>query len=65
MAVMARDLLDRGHVSASLWVLEANAPARRFYEALGGRVVTIREEERDGFRSVGVAYGWDDLRRLL
>ena len=65
MAVMARDLLDRGHASASLWVLEANAPARRFYEALGGRVVTIREEERDGFRSVGVAYGWDDLRRLL
>jgi phosphoribosylanthranilate isomerase len=65
MAMMARDLLDRGHASASLWVLEANAPARRFYEALGGRVITIREEERDGFRSVGVAYGWDDLRRLV
>jgi phosphoribosylanthranilate isomerase len=64
MAMMARDLLDRGHASASLWVLEANAPARRFYEALRGRVVTVREEERDGFRSVGVAYGWDDLRGL-
>ncbi len=65
MAMMARDLLDRGHASASLWVLEANATARRFYEALGGRVITIREEERDGFRSVGVAYGWDDVGRLL
>ena len=65
MAMMARYLLDRGHASASLWVLEANAPARRFYEALGGRIITIREEERDGFRSVGVAYGWDDLKRLL
>jgi hypothetical protein len=46
-------------------VLQNNTPARRFYEALGGRVVTQREEERDGFRSVGVAYGWDDLTRLL
>lgn len=65
MAMMARDLLDRGHIAASLWVLETNAPARRFYEALGGQVITIREEERDGFSHVGVAYGWDDLRRLL
>jgi phosphoribosylanthranilate isomerase len=64
-ALMARDLLDRGHTSASLWVLEANVPARRFYEALGGRVITRREEERDGFQSVGVAYGWEDLTRLL
>lgn len=65
MAMMARDLLDRGHSSASLWVLEANTEARRFYEALGGREVTRREEERDGFVSVGVAYGWDDLTKLL
>lgn len=65
MAMMARDLLDRGHTSASLWVLAANTPARRFYEALGGRAVVQREEERDGFVSVGVAYGWDDLTRLL
>ncbi len=65
MAMMARDMLDRGHTSASLWVLEANSPARRFYEVLGGREVTRREEERDGFMSVGVAYGWDDLTRLV
>lgn len=65
MALMARDLLDRGHESASLWVLEANTPARRFYEGLGGREILRREEERDGFMSVGVAYGWDDLTRLL
>jgi phosphoribosylanthranilate isomerase len=65
MALMARDLLDRQYSSASLWVLERNTPARQFYEALDGRVVTRREEERDGFMSVGVAYGWDDLTRLL
>ncbi|HTI79524.1 MAG TPA: GNAT family N-acetyltransferase [Acetobacteraceae bacterium] len=65
MALMARDLLDRGHTAASLWVLEANTPARRFYETLGGREILRREEERDGFVSVGVAYGWDDLTKLL
>lgn len=65
MAMMARDLLDRGHRSASLWVLEENTPARRFYDGLGGREVIRREEERDGFVSVGVAYGWDDLTTLL
>ena len=64
MAAMARDLLVQGHASASLWVLEANMPARRFYAALGGREVARREQERGGFRAVGIAYGWDDLSVL-
>ena len=29
------DLLDRGFTAATLWILETNAPARRFYEAAG------------------------------
>src|SRR5262245_61846273 len=29
------DLRDRGYVSATLWVLETNEPARRFYEVAG------------------------------
>ena len=37
MSAVARDLLARGHASATLWVLEGNGSARRFYEALGGR----------------------------
>jgi phosphoribosylanthranilate isomerase len=65
MAAMARDLLERGLRSASLWVLETNAGAQRFYRALGGRVVMRREQEREGFSAVGVAYGWDDLTVLL
>jgi ribosomal protein S18 acetylase RimI-like enzyme len=64
MAAMALDLLAQGHTSASLWVLEANDPARRFYASLGGREVARREQERGGFRAVGIAYGWDDLNVL-
>jgi hypothetical protein len=43
----------------SLWVLEDNGPARRFYERLGGTPIA---EKRGGL--VEVAYGWSDLRRL-
>jgi phosphoribosylanthranilate isomerase len=65
MAAMAADLLGQGLRSGSLWVLEGNAPARRFYEALGGRQVARREQERLGVTDVGIAYGWEDLRVLL
>jgi GNAT superfamily N-acetyltransferase len=64
MSVVASDLLARGHVAATLWVLEGNGSARRFYEALGGREIARREELRDGFSAVGIAYGWADLTAL-
>ncbi len=64
MAAMARDLIAQGYASAALWVLEANTPARRFYERLGGKVVVRRDQQRDGFRAIGIAYGWDDLHPL-
>jgi ribosomal protein S18 acetylase RimI-like enzyme len=65
MAAMARELIAQGHIAASLWVLEENATARAFYERLGGKVVARREQARDGFTSIGVAYAWDDLSVLL
>jgi phosphoribosylanthranilate isomerase len=65
MAAMARDLLAQGHAGAALWVLEGNWPARRFYQALDGREITRRTEEREGFTAVGVAYGWEDLKVLI
>jgi GNAT superfamily N-acetyltransferase len=65
MAATAGDLLARGHVSAMPWVLEANTPARRFYAALGGQEIARREQQRDGFRAVGIAYAWDDLQGLI
>jgi len=60
MKVMASALLERGHHAASLWVLEENEAARRFYEHVGG---TLIAEKRANL--VEVAYGWSDLRPLI
>jgi ribosomal protein S18 acetylase RimI-like enzyme len=55
----------RGHRSLLLWVLRDNAPARAFYERLGGRVVASKEIEIGGAALPEVAYGWPDLGPLL
>jgi ribosomal protein S18 acetylase RimI-like enzyme len=74
LALMAQDLLARDLGGAALWVLRDNAPARRFYEALGANVVGQRVETVDEFISGErtraqdmlheVAYGWPDLSIL-
>ena len=47
-------------------VLKANAPARRFYEALGGQLVLEEQKvEEDGTVLEMVAYGWTDTSVLL
>jgi ribosomal protein S18 acetylase RimI-like enzyme len=65
MKDMAQTLEARGRKGASLWVLRDNAPARRFYERLGGVVVGEKKDERPGAVLIEVAYGWPDLRPLL
>ncbi|MEP9402527.1 hypothetical protein [Sphingomonas sp. VNH70] len=53
-----------GEFAASLWVLRGNAPARAFYEKLGGIVV---DEKIDGVHDAALiedAYGWRDLSSL-
>ena len=45
-------------------VLAANAPARCFYEALGGVLVGQRSIEEYGEMLPGVVYGWSDIRAL-
>jgi GNAT superfamily N-acetyltransferase len=60
MKAMAGALRERGHRAVSLWVLQQNGPARRFYEHLGGTLVA---EKRGALPEV--AYGWSDLRRLM
>jgi GNAT superfamily N-acetyltransferase len=44
--------------------LVTNAPARRFYEALGGRVMGTYETEDYGFKEPQVVYGWEDIGAL-
>jgi GNAT superfamily N-acetyltransferase len=60
MKAMATALIGRGHHAVSLWVLEQNTPARRFYETIGGMLIA---EKRAAL--VEVAYGWSDLQTLI
>lgn len=65
MAALAGALTERGHKGASLWVLRENAPARRFYEELGGAEVGERIERQGDAALVEIAYGWRDVGLLL
>lgn len=65
MAVMSRALSGLGHTAASLWVLRENAPARTFYECLGGVIIGEKRDEQPDATLVEVAYGWRDLSRLV
>ena len=56
-----RELQSAGLNSMAVWVLARN-PSRRFYEALGGRLITEKQIERGGESYVEIAYGWSDLR---
>jgi GNAT superfamily N-acetyltransferase len=52
-----------GHADMMLWVLEANHPSRRFYEAMGGSVVpgATLDVTLGGLNLVEIAYGWRPL----
>ena len=64
MQWLAGRLIADGFHGVSLWVLDNNMRARRFYEALGGQVVGEREEARPEARLREVAYGWSTIRAL-
>ena len=59
MKAMAAMLMERGHRAMSLWVLEENSRARRFYEGLGGTAIATKRA-----RLAEVAYGWTNLKLL-
>ena len=63
----AREIARRGRSAFQLWVLRENAPARRFYEHMGGRHLTDADTEREieGARIVECCYVWDDATGLL
>jgi len=58
---LIRRLAAQGFRSAGLWVLAAHAPARGFYEAMGGRAGETRTERRGELVLDEIAYLWDDL----
>ena len=61
---LIRRLAAQGFRSAGLWVLAAHAPARGFYEAMGGRSGERRTERRGELVLDEIAYLWDDLAAL-
>lgn len=65
VAAVAGSLGQQGHCALLLWALAENAPARRFYEVLGGRLLRERDTPLGGIPVREVAYGWPDLRALL
>lgn len=54
-----------GHQALLIGCLVTNAPARRFYEALGGQIVGTRETEDYGFPEPQVVYGWEDIFGIM
>jgi len=62
---VASRLAAAGTTSLLLWVFEANAQARTFYEALGGIVVRTQPIDIAGQTLTEVAYGWPDVGALL
>ena len=64
IAAMSNELSAAGHTAACLWVLRQNAPARAFYEKLGGIVVDEKIDVRPDATFIEDAYGWRDLSSL-
>lgn len=56
---MLRHLADHGVDTASCWVLDTNAGARRFYERRDGVAFAERSDKGRGFTTTEIAYGWD------
>ncbi|MDT7750658.1 MAG: hypothetical protein QOD96_4320 [Pseudonocardiales bacterium] len=61
---VAAHLRERGLPALTIAVLAANTPARRFYQALGGREVAAEVTEEAGHRLPQVVYGWPDTAHL-
>ncbi len=65
LLAVAEHLQQLGMPALEIAVLAANAPGRRFYEALGGQLVREIEIEDSGFMLPGVVYGWADTQALV
>jgi L-amino acid N-acyltransferase YncA len=64
LAAVARGLAAQGKSSMLAWVLAEN-PSRRFYEAMGGKLLGSQEIEIGGVTLEEIAYGWEDTKKLI
>lgn len=65
MQTAARELARHGHSSMLLWVLKDNLPARKFYEALGGKILREKSISIGNQTLPEISYGWDNLTNLI
>jgi ribosomal protein S18 acetylase RimI-like enzyme len=67
LCAIVRHLVDTDMPSVVVGSLTANAPARRFYEATGGRAIHERTVDEGGVPLQETMYGWlpEDVSRLL
>jgi ribosomal protein S18 acetylase RimI-like enzyme len=67
LCAIVRHLVDAGMPSVVVGSLTANAPARRFYDAMGGRAVHERTIDEGGVLLQETLHGWlpEDVSRLL
>ncbi len=65
MAHTAKRMAKTGLKSCHLWVFQEHQAARRFYMALGGRMIDRGWETLGELRVPLVAYGWNPLDRLV
>jgi len=61
MQAAARELIERGHKTAYLWVFESNQKAIRFYENLGGIQKEQGWKNIFGHEVLSRRMEWDDL----
>lgn len=62
---VAADLVTHSMTTLQIGCLAANAPARRFYEAIGGRLVGERLFDEEGVMLPEVVYEWADIEALI
>lgn len=62
---VAAELVSLGFSGLRTGVLTANLPARRFYEAMGGREVGQRSFDEEGVPLPETVYAWPDLGTLV
>ncbi len=51
--------------SMIVWVLAANLPARRFYEAQGGSLYKEQLVDVGGARLLALSYEWESLDSII
>ena len=65
MALAARQMIQQGHKTAYLWVVENNTQAIRLYERLGGICTDRKPKDLFGHAVPNIKIEWPDISTLF